>query len=351
MVLTSYCLTTRVPNKRNASADQLFKELLRSTKLSAQVPEKYERSDNYICENVKPVSNLTAFCSAPNSTTPLAEKVQNSTETPKETNHTSQEPALEKKPTQNSKNPNKLEQIYQALYVAQAQVQLEVKQIQRAQSLAADQQKALEAASMNVKTITGALHTAQQDVATAAMRAQTAQLQLAAHDQLLFAARQKVDALSSQAVGLQAEDSIILPTMAVDMQELLQKLKAPLPESLRPTPIPAMCPEMETKLPNPSASTVPSNQPTLPSKTEQKSIQEILESRFKKPIKKRNSAGYRIQDNPIKENQYLERSSEYDDFFYRWFLRDIRKERRKRRLKEARKKSKRYYDNYYDGID
>lgn len=63
-------------------------------------------------------------------------------------------------------------------------------------------------AANNVRVITTALRSAQETIATTAQHAQTAQLQLAAHDQLLFTARQKVDALSAQLVGLQAEVGI-----------------------------------------------------------------------------------------------------------------------------------------------
>lgn len=43
-----------------------------------------------------------------------------------------------------------------------------------------------------MRVITTALRSAQETIATTAQHAQTAQLQLAAHDQLLFTARQKV---------------------------------------------------------------------------------------------------------------------------------------------------------------
>lgn len=82
---------------------------------------------------------------------------------------------------------------------------------------------------------------AQQAVAQAALRAQTAQLQLAAHDQLLFTARQKVDALSAQMVGLQAQVGIETETnLGVNLKELLQKLREPLSDKEKPTPIPTL---------------------------------------------------------------------------------------------------------------
>lgn len=71
-------------------------------------------------------------------------------------------------------------------------VQLEATEIRRAQSVASEAQKRLEEASNNVRVITTALRSAQETIATTAQHAQTAQLQLAAHDQLLFTARQKV---------------------------------------------------------------------------------------------------------------------------------------------------------------
>lgn len=92
--------------------------------------------------------------------------------------------------------------------------------------------------------ITAALRAAQETVATAALRAQTAQLQLAAHDQLLFTARQRVDALSGQMVGLQAEVSISADSKStVDLPGLLNRLKEPLRPEQLPTPIPDVAPD------------------------------------------------------------------------------------------------------------
>lgn len=114
------------------------------------------------------------------------------------------------KPNADQKN-TELQRMVQQLYMAQAQVclfvlisnnnkqtntsikvQLEATEIQRAQTIATVAQKRLEEASNNVRVITTALRSAQEAVANTAQRAQTAQLQLAAHDQLLFTARQKV---------------------------------------------------------------------------------------------------------------------------------------------------------------
>lgn len=81
-------------------------------------------------------------------------------------------------------------------------VQLEATEISRAQSVAGEAQKRLEEASNNVRVITTALRSAQETIATTAQHAQTAQLQLAAHDQLLFTARQKVFFLNKRNLTL-----------------------------------------------------------------------------------------------------------------------------------------------------
>lgn len=135
-----------------------------------------------------------------------------------------------------------LQKLIQQLYMAQAQVQLEANEIQKAQSVAATSQQHLEEAANNVRIMTAALHAAQEAVAGAAIRAQTAQLQVAAHDQLLFAARQKVDALSGQMVGLQAKVGLTQNKFSIDMPGLLNKLKEPLKECERPKPIPPLVP-------------------------------------------------------------------------------------------------------------
>lgn len=110
--------------------------------------------------------------------------------------------------------------------------------------MAAAAQQNLEDAANNVRVITAALRAAQETVATAALRAQTAQLQLAAHDQLLFTARQRVDALSGQMVGLQAEVSITADSKStVDLPGLLNRLKEPLRPEQLPTPIPDVVPD------------------------------------------------------------------------------------------------------------
>ncbi|ALC44912.1 CG32846 [Drosophila busckii] len=131
-----------------------------------------------------------------------------------------------------------LRKLVQHLYVAQARVQLEASEIHKAQAVAGSAQSQLEDSANHVRTITATLHNAQQEVAAAAIRAQIAQLQLAAHDQLLFAARQDVDALSSQVVGLQAAEGIVQPKLTVDLHALLDKLRQPLQHLDRPTPVP-----------------------------------------------------------------------------------------------------------------
>lgn len=132
--------------------------------------------------------------------------------------------------------------LVQHLYIAQARVQLEAGEIRKAQAVANTAQQSLEAAANHVREITAALQTAQQEVAAAAIRAQTAQLQLAAHDQLLFAARQDVDALSSQMVGLQAAEGVAQPRINFDIKGLLERLRQPLPESEKPTAVPPIVP-------------------------------------------------------------------------------------------------------------
>ncbi|XP_011195770.2 mucin-5AC [Zeugodacus cucurbitae] len=142
-----------------------------------------------------------------------------------------------------------LHSLVQHLYVAQARVQLEAIEIKKAQAVANSAQQQLEEAANHVRSVTAALQNAQQEVASAAIRAQTAQLQLAAHDQLLFAARQDVDALSSQMVGLQAAEGIAVPTVKFDIGSLLDKLKQPLAAAERPTAVPPVLAMQEQQLP------------------------------------------------------------------------------------------------------
>ncbi|XP_017488440.1 PREDICTED: translation initiation factor IF-2 [Rhagoletis zephyria] len=145
-----------------------------------------------------------------------------------------------------------LHSLVQHLYVAQARVQLEAIEIKKAQAVANSAQQQLEEAANHVRSVTAALQNAQQEVASAAIRAQTAQLQLAAHDQLLFAARQDVDALSSQMVGLQAAEGIAVPTVKFDIGSLLDKLKQPLSAAERPTAVPPVMAMQEAAPAEPS---------------------------------------------------------------------------------------------------
>lgn len=80
---------------------------------------------------------------------------------------------------------------------------MEVGEVTRSQQIATEAEQMLEEATNKVRMLSSDLQAAQENAATCAMRAHTAQLQLAAHDQLMFTARQKVDALSAQMVSVQ----------------------------------------------------------------------------------------------------------------------------------------------------
>lgn len=68
----------------------------------------------------------------------------------------------------------------------------------------------------------------------------------AAHDQLLFAARQKVDAISAQLIGLQAEVGIKVDASdEADLQEVLQKMNQPLQGKDVPSPVPDLVSKSE----------------------------------------------------------------------------------------------------------
>lgn len=193
------------------------------------------------------------------STSPLQPNLVKSFQSIEQANKSSFPTPITEQGQSKTEKSTQLQKLIQQLYLAQAQVQLEANEIGRAQAVAATGQKDLEEATNNVRSnniilftnnenfklqvriITSGLHLAQQAVAQAALRAQTAQLQLAAHDQLLFTARQKVDALSAQMVGLQAEVGIESEThLAVNLKELLQKLREPLSDKEKPTPIPTL---------------------------------------------------------------------------------------------------------------
>lgn len=202
----------------------------------------------------KPVPAVTNI-----STSPLQPNLVKSFQSIEQANKSSFPTPITEQGQSKTEKSTQLQKLIQQLYLAQAQVQLEANEIGRAQAVAATGQKDLEEATNNVRSnniilstnnenfklqvriITSGLHLAQQAVAQAALRAQTAQLQLAAHDQLLFTARQKVDALSAQMVGLQAEVGIESEThLAVNLKELLQKLREPLSDKEKPTPIPTL---------------------------------------------------------------------------------------------------------------
>ncbi|KAM7357788.1 uncharacterized protein ACRADG_002992 [Cochliomyia hominivorax] len=172
---------------------------------------------------------------------PKVEDTLNGAEQPHVIGQTSKQPSNNDNDYQNEK-ARELKNLIQLLYVAQARVQLEATEIKKAQAIANAAQQSLEEAANNVRKITANLQSCQQEVASAAIRAQTAQLQLAAHDQLLFAARQDVDALSSQMVGLQAAEGITQPKSTVDLTDLLEKLKRPLEDAEKPTPVPTVIP-------------------------------------------------------------------------------------------------------------
>lgn len=71
-----------------------------------------------------------------------------------------------------------LQKLVEQMYLAEAQVQLEANEISKSQAVVSTSQQNLEEATNNVRIITSGLHMAQQAVAQAALRAQTAQLQL-----------------------------------------------------------------------------------------------------------------------------------------------------------------------------
>ncbi|KAI8114945.1 hypothetical protein CVS40_12752 [Lucilia cuprina] len=206
------------PNK------QIFSGLTRSDMITlTELPTGVETTE---CVTIQPMSPLP----------PLMQETSSGIEPQQPTENAPQNINNE---DQNDK-AKELRNLVQLLYIAQARVQLEAAEIKKAQAVANSAQQGLEEAANHVRTITAALQNSQQEVASAAIRAQTAQLQLAAHDQLLFAARQDVDALSSQMVGLQAAEGITQPKITVDLTELLEKLKQPLQEAEKPTPVPTV---------------------------------------------------------------------------------------------------------------
>jgi chromosome segregation ATPase len=82
---------------------------------------------------------------------------------------------------------------------------MESSEVSRTQQVAESAEQQLEESANKVRMLSSDLEAAQEEAAAAAMKAHTAQLQLSAHDQLMFTARQKVDALSAQMVSVQAD--------------------------------------------------------------------------------------------------------------------------------------------------
>ncbi len=147
-------------------------------------------------------------------------------------------------PTEDPEENVKQQQIYklvQLIHMAQAQVQIEASEIQKSQKIAEVAQQNLEDSVNNVKILTAALHAGQENVAMNAIKAQNSQLQLAAHDQLLFEARQKVDRLSAELVTSQAELGVSDTVKgSVNVKSLIEKLKQPLNENETPKPVPSL---------------------------------------------------------------------------------------------------------------
>jgi len=104
-----------------------------------------------------------------------------------------------------SAKQSELQNLLQELYQAEAAVKMEAGEITRAQEVAGQAKEALEDANDKVRLISGNLQAAQEAAALASKQAQTAHLQLMAHDQLLFDARSRVDAISSKMLAVETE--------------------------------------------------------------------------------------------------------------------------------------------------
>lgn len=115
------------------------------------------------------------------------------------------DPALDPDAMKVASKQAELQALLQQIYQAEAAVKMETGEVTRTQQVAAEAEQALEEATNKVRLLSSDLQAAQEAAAQAAMRAHTAQLQLSAHDQLMFTARQRVDALSAQMVSVQAE--------------------------------------------------------------------------------------------------------------------------------------------------
>uniref|UniRef100_A0A0A9Y431 Uncharacterized protein n=1 Tax=Lygus hesperus TaxID=30085 RepID=A0A0A9Y431_LYGHE len=107
--------------------------------------------------------------------------------------------------TENTEKQEKLQKLLQHIYQAENSVKKETLEVKRLQGVAAAADKELEEASNQVRSLSSDLQEAQRVAAQRALKSHSAHLQLSAHDQLMFTARQRVDALSAQAVAAQAE--------------------------------------------------------------------------------------------------------------------------------------------------
>ncbi|KAF6212071.1 hypothetical protein GE061_012591 [Apolygus lucorum] len=99
----------------------------------------------------------------------------------------------------------KLQKLLQQIYQAENSVKKETLEVKRLQGVVTAADRELEEASNQVRSLSSDLQEAQRVAAQRALKSHSAHLQLSAHDQLMFTARQRVDALSAQAVAVQAE--------------------------------------------------------------------------------------------------------------------------------------------------
>ncbi|XP_014273537.1 uncharacterized protein [Halyomorpha halys] len=123
----------------------------------------------------------------------------------RQASYASQDQSLDPDAMKVASKQTELQSLLQQIYQAEAAVKMETGEVTRTQQVAAEAEQALEEATNKVRLLSSDLQAAQEAAAQAAMRAHTAQLQLSAHDQLMFTARQRVDALSAQMVSVQAE--------------------------------------------------------------------------------------------------------------------------------------------------
>ncbi|BET01358.1 Protein of unknown function (DUF745) [Nesidiocoris tenuis] len=109
---------------------------------------------------------------------------------------------------------NQLQRLLQQIYQAENTVKMETTEVRRLQELVTAADRELEEANHQVRVISRDLQEAQRLAAQKALKSHTAHLQLSAHDQLMFTSRQRVDALSAQAVAVQAELNACVPQPA-----------------------------------------------------------------------------------------------------------------------------------------